>query len=744
MICKEACGVKIAEEIIGMRPDMGAIIITAWGGSNLEKELENSKLKGCRIVSKGAAPKEQLSVIREVLDIRKSEIGSSEENSKIILKGNEGDEEDRDVETLGGSKTYIIVKSKVTSSRKVLVKKLKEQGHLVSEVDTLKEAVDVAKECEGKFHLICEESKQYSKDQTEIFRQKIPNLESIKSAQQILGEEESSVPEGEENQEEEGSIDSDDINRAREDSREAITDVLSHCQVELCENTPIFLDVERGRYKEVVEAYNRFMAIYVGKSEEWGEHYKRQAKALENALGIYKSTPANKVDKILDKECIVIFGCGYNDKGVSKKVKESLAKGHGKLVLVDFSRMALGSAIEKYGVEGVEVTAAYQMSISRARESTLNGYIEGTSKENMEAYIRFFGKEVDKLAKELVGKGTTPGTYKISEMLEEHRPTIAVSAMVGAATFLTVYDKIKEVVEKEAKNSEQRESLITELNRIHAQFNAFVMQLHITQMLGLCKWRRGKDGKKIKKLLFITDTNKRKIILKEQEGGRKVGKKELEGDVKKIKEGKEDELEIIKFDSPEVRISRDGEKIEDIEDIIRQIPGLDDALTEDRGKWVWLDALYEQNDRHGHDTMAIEIVKEQRFVERVKAVLPQIVCCALGLKGGKADFSATRIPEQSYFDEAVCWLAMLELSSDDISAGDINPSQDAKNAAEQILLLVGGKKEYLEKGWKSCLHYLVDKKNWSLGDSEDFVKAGYFFLIELAEDAREWVAEAGK
>lgn len=520
----------------------------------------------------------------------------------------------------------------------------------------------------------------------------------------------------------------------------------------------IYGDTEEFKYKNVLKEYEEFMLMYESMASEWEKHYRRIQKSIDNALGIKKYMSDDLVRETLSKVgCITLFGCGYNPtRELSNKLKNALRKGYVRLVLVDFSKKALRSATDFLLNSGIKPGAAYQMDLTSGVVGTIDSYMRRLYSEaggklprgtnRLQMYVDLVEQNVDRIIERYKNEGVVPGNFKGYLVRDCDKAGLAVSPMMAAATFLTVYYKLINIIVENTDDDEERENLLEQVKNIHSKFNAFVVQLVSGQMLEFCK----DEGS----ALIMAEINKVDLGLDIDQHSEVLDEKlwleqaELAAEVRDAVEyGTEDEEtgKLLESVRTEVRISRQGLSPELMEDVVRSTPSIDnryEVITEPGEEWWWWDEPLS----HGHIVRKVQFKKEKkgRFnALDLLMLLPEEIQVSADPKLIAENITGESSEgDNDINDTGLSWLKGLNLS-------DAPPQDESLEGHRPYALLAATElikfvpEDILIQGWRVSLEYLQRdlepaSKRWLVDNrTKRHVQVGYSFLVELVTALNE-------
>lgn len=533
----------------------------------------------------------------------------------------------------------------------------------------------------------------------------------------------------------------------------------SKIELELCNTSHrrvlVYADAHADQYRQVLEQYETFMAEYESNAGHWKEHYDNMQHALDKSMGIRANMTDEELKEVLSRVgCITIFGCGYNPtRELSKKLMKGLRKGYARLVLVDFSQKALRSAIDFLDQVGIKPGAAYQMDLTLGSVASVDSYFNQLSKSSkagagidetkLRLYLDLINELIDSLMVQLKVNGLVAGAFRGYIMKDEDKPGMAVSTMVAAATFMTIYGKLINLIERNVVDPEIVSELKREATRIHSKFNACVVQMITAQMLNFCK----DEGSAV----IVTEVDKINLGLGTDPHAHDVENEEI----RKLEEqaalvrkavqdnGKTPELQQH-LDTVTInpKISQTGDKV-DFEQVVKDTPLFDkkfQVVLGPKRQWLWWDEPMD----HGHTVVQLAFraarIPNQDVLELIKYVDKNTSESA---DAKKILDKILKAPAQNaekggvMNNPGIKWLRSLKLIDFELTPDMIGHLPFACESMYQLLNLVPA--EYLSQGWEAALAYLCEKEDW-LNDActERHLKVGYKLLIELIRAINEF------
>ncbi len=533
----------------------------------------------------------------------------------------------------------------------------------------------------------------------------------------------------------------------------------SKIELELCNTAHrrvlVYADAHEDQYRQVLDQYETFMAQYESNAGNWKEHYDNIQHALDKSMGIRANMTDEELKEVLSRVgCITIFGCGYNPtRELSRKLMKGLRKGYARLVLVDFSQKALRSAIDFLDQSGIKPGAAYQMDLTLGSVGSIDSYFNQLSKSSnvstridetkLRLYLDLVNELIDSLMVQLKANGLVAGAFRGYIMKDEDKPGMAVSTMVAAATFMTIYGKLLNLIERNVVDPEIVSELKQEATRIHSKFNACVVQMITAQMLNFCK----DEGSAV----IVTEVDKINLGLGTDQHAHDVENEEvrkLEEQAALVRKAVQDDgrtpelkkhLDTVTTDP---KISQTGDKV-DFEQVVKDTPLFDKRFQVALGrkrKWLWWDEPME----HGHTVMQLAFraarIPNQDVIDLIKYVDKQTGESADAKKIlDKIMEAPAQNPGKDHVlnNPGIKWLRSLELIDFELTEDMVGHMPFACESMHQLINLVPA--EYLSLGWEASLAYLSEKEDW-LTDActERHLKVGYKLLIELIRAINEF------
>lgn len=521
---------------------------------------------------------------------------------------------------------------------------------------------------------------------------------------------------------------------------------------------PIYADYDEHNYREVLNDYERYMITYDSLASNWPDHYRKIQQSIDEAMGLKRGKKISEAEEktLRSTGIIALFGCGYNPtRELSPKMLQALKDKMIDVVLVDFSKYALKTAINFLNSQNIQPKAAYQMDLSGGAATYLRTFITEHKRHlggNLNGKLEVFLDEVIKEAEALMQNykyrdERIPGNSNRYLMHEGDRPGLAVSTMVAAATFLTVYEGLQKIVSaySEYLSPAERESHMRKIQEMHARYNAFVMGMNSAKMANLCRDKG--------RVLIITDVNKISYELPEETNGNvdeEIRKKQAET-VARIRASVEDRLlgnppeesDLLPLIKKEIRMSRIGALAEPLEDIVRDpfmtrkmVMAAIDEFRSNQG-WMWWD-----DPRHGHEvrTVAYEVAKNKKIpLIGILSNLPREIESSEDPERA-AMFVRTQIKEQiralplysksaADLQETLTRLANLKLPDIEDFSDELMESHKGYvcKAGRELLSLVSW--DTLATSWKEVHTYLIKERNWKNDDiTRGHIKAGMHWL----------------
>ncbi|MBU0668078.1 hypothetical protein KJ951_00335 [Patescibacteria group bacterium] len=549
-----------------------------------------------------------------------------------------------------------------------------------------------------------------------------------------------------------------------EDASVGIKGEARSIEQEICRKTyrgvPIFDDLNAHRYREVLESYESYMLAYESMAAMWKDHYANVQRAIDLAIGLspsrsgkssYKITPHER-EKLQEIGRIAVFGCGFNPtRELSPKMIQALADGLVELILVDFSRKSLRSSINFFLAIGIKPKAAYQMDLTMGTAAYINSYATNLKREMDEApggcdlniFIDLIDNEVDSIIEAYEKGRNIPGFFNNYPMNEDDRPGLAVSTMVTAATFLTIYDYLLKIVKK----SEMADVLIEKLRAIHAKFNAFVLRLNATKIAELSK-----DNSNV---LIITDVNKVNLPSAQITNDVKPADAEsIRNAINALVNGSATATDslLAEFVDNEIRMSRDGRTCESLEEIVRSVAAIRDAtfVTLGPGKhnpasprnWMWWDDPGNESDDpgHGHEVHVVNYRLDKGVKRTIIGLFKNLPAdiIASGDPVAAAHFIKDELTENNDSEACLRWLVELNIPLEDVPPDDMLDRHRPymNKGAYQIIDQVP--REDIERGWEQALAYLQKEYDWQNdGITRGHIKTGMDWLRRFVKELRK-------
>jgi hypothetical protein len=539
---------------------------------------------------------------------------------------------------------------------------------------------------------------------------------------------------------------------------------------------PLFYDYHEDDYRAVLTSYEAYMLEYEALASGWQDHYDNVQGSVDLALGLSPRDDKNGTNEITPEEreklkqigCIALFGCGFNPtRELSPKLKKALHEGMIDLILVDFSRSSLRSSINFFLGLGIKPKAAYQTDLTNGAAANINTFLDRDKKWleisregfNLETYITRIDVEVNALIGAFETGERTTGFLDSYPMNEEDRPGLAVSTMVTAATFLTIYGQILNIIRKAEKDTgKEKPELIAKLRAIHARFNAFVLRLNATKMAELCKDKAN--------VLIITDVNKVNLP---DTGSSDQKDRCAEENPEAMTERIMDAIkalvsgvgiadpELVKKVGNEARMSRKGGEEESLREIIGSVNSLGYMDFETLGEkeprqWMWWDDPGNEIDGpgHGHKVQAINFKLDKRRWMMIINLLQNLPGEVIAngdpmtaartikseLSGGAENGQGTQ-DDISSRQACLEWLKKLAIPKVDVPT-DMTERHRPFMHKGALEILHKVYPNIIRQGWEPVLAYLQKEHQWLEDErTRGHVITGMDWLRRFVEELRE-------
>jgi hypothetical protein len=525
---------------------------------------------------------------------------------------------------------------------------------------------------------------------------------------------------------------------------------------EVHENVPIYGDPREGRYRDVLTKYEQYMIKYESRATRWQKHLSNIKRTIAAAIGLSQDQDEfteEEREKLREIGIIAIFGSGGNPtRGLPDKLLTALQSELVKIILIDFSKHALESAINNFSNIGITPLAAYQMDLSMGTTAHINNYAMDL-KEKMDnspdggdvhTYIRLIENEIESIIEAYETGKPIPGFFNNYPIIEEHRPGLAISEMVTAATFLPIYEYLLQVIRlAEKADSVKKNELIARLNKIHAKFNAFILRLNSAKMVEMCT-----DNANV---LILTDVNKVSPTPRDE---LQSTAEDIKAAIDVLVSGKGDGDPVLAGCADyEVRMSRNGCSEDPLKSIIGSVAAIRDLTFETLGQdeqdkdhqWMWWDER-----AHGH---RVEVVKFKMDRGRKKTIVGLLQNLPHQIAESGDPVTAARMimeklqqqieseePEHGFTGRSCLqWLRELQLHPLPIPEEILGSNRKYMHkGAREILENVP--REIIEQGFQEVLVHLQKHHNWvddAGGITRRHIATGLDWLRRFSEALRE-------
>lgn len=386
-----------------------------------------------------------------------------------------------------------------------------------------------------------------------------------------------------------------------------------------CEGVPIQEDYFNWYYRDLLNDYDGYMLYYESMAGCWENHYHNVQKSIDRALGLGEGgdLTAEEREKLKKVGCLAIFGSGCNPaRELSPKLIQALAERDLELVLSDFSSRALTGAVNRLSQIGIEPKAAYQIDLTMGISGHLHEDVERFSQGvdyfanpgKIDVFFSRLENQMDSLLKIHEEGGKMPDfVFDHYSIKEKESIGLAVSTMLAAATFLTVYGKLFDLINKNFGHLDSSQRFSQRLKQLHAKYNAFILKFSSTNISELC----GDNAD----VLVVSDVNKVSLPSPDRLGLKnvrpnnqlKVIYEKIRAAVDAVVSMSDDatESDLISTVDFETRIGSDGSTEESVEKVLSSMTAMKGriftpVLSGNPMQWVWWDELMISEDNYGH------------------------------------------------------------------------------------------------------------------------------------------------
>jgi GTP pyrophosphokinase/guanosine-3',5'-bis(diphosphate) 3'-pyrophosphohydrolase len=253
-------------------------------------------------------------------------------------------------------------------------------------------------------------------------------------------------------------------------------------------------DPGRKEYKALSERYEKYLFTTYQKSYEKYDCWKGHFENIHNQIDALIPETGVK-DKI-----IAVFGCGPDPahRDLSPRILAMLReKKLSKLVLIDFSRIALISAIQNLLAEGVsaESIIAYQIDITRGASSYFSNRLDHISRLEAHDIPSAFAKLTNELFR-METHFSLP-SYKLED---PDRFDFFISSMFATSTLLPAYYDFRSKMRMRFKDSSTRDSIRLASDNFFMAYDEKMLTLTTQFIIDL--------GKPQQRGLVVTDVEK--------------------------------------------------------------------------------------------------------------------------------------------------------------------------------------------------------------------------------------------
>jgi GTP diphosphokinase / guanosine-3',5'-bis(diphosphate) 3'-diphosphatase len=254
-------------------------------------------------------------------------------------------------------------------------------------------------------------------------------------------------------------------------------------------------DPKGSSYKGVVVAYEKYLLNTYQKNYQqfncWRDHYKKIHDQINMLIG--------ENDNLADK-VIALIGCGPEpaNRDFSPKLINLLRTGKlKKVVLIDFSRNILVSAIDNLIKKGVDSShiSAYQMDLTRGLSTHFcNKMGEARKTRDIKKTVAYMNDSLASIINLHPGK-------EVFAINEEDRFDFFISSMFATATLVPMINTcIMKVQANEDLTPDQKGWISDQCDRFHQDYNTLIVERTTNDIIGL--------GKNEQRGVIIADTEK--------------------------------------------------------------------------------------------------------------------------------------------------------------------------------------------------------------------------------------------